>query len=443
MKKYFLIAGLLASTQVQALDLNQLASDWLSKPQAKTQQQEEEPPSNKEEENTQDIGMHESIIPSGVEPLGDSRGISVSEEEISKWSEININSEDDIQRWKFVGVTDPKEAKAWKDESPNYLDNRLWGTPQHLKLRNQYNVKNANDVHALAKKLAPWVENGESFSFGRTTSIMEQWNKIGVTSVEKKLQWEENGFRYNSSNNPEWWIRNGVTDPLVAKVYDDFEIRPQEISKIKINDILEWKKIGVKSMSSLNGWSKIGLDTPQKVAPWLKTVGDKPQSVEFIIQAGFTTPEAYAPYSKIKFVEHLKILNELKIKPTPLIETMSKHNTIWNENLFFSSKESFVQAHNTLKGQCNQIENDFFTKFDAYSNKGKCYIFSGTMYQRLSANTGLVREYGDRYMFATFNGDWIDNKSKIGVVKGEGAFSYTTTNGKANVVPKGKAIFLK
>jgi hypothetical protein len=449
MRKYILIAGLLASTQVQAVNfnLNALADEWLSK---KTKTVENVPAQNQDEVNEEEIANKNqdseannnqgTQISNNDEPI-DTDMINLTKEDYIKWGKFKIDEGYKIRAWKSVGVNDPEEAVAWEEE--NFRGYGYWGTSDHLKLRNEYKVKNADDVHALAKKLKLWMDKNRDFTFSYALMNKQRWNEIGITTPEKKKLWEDNGFEVGGRLNPKWWIQVGITDPVVAIAYENFYITPQEISKIKYEDIKEWQKIGVKNMASYNSWASIGLDTPQKVAPWLKTVGDNSSSVELIVKAGFKTPAEYAPYSKIKAFEHLQMLKELKMTPTPLIESMSKYNKVWDVNLFFSSKENFIEAHNTLKSQCQQIEYDFFTRHDAYGNKGKCYIFAGTMFQRLSANTGLVKEYGNQYMHTTFSGDWMDNKGKFGVVKGEGAFSYTATNGKASVVPKGKVIFSK
>ena len=124
---------------------------------------------------------------------------------------------------------------------------------------------------------------------------------------------------------------------------------------------------------------------------------------------------------------------------------------LWNY-LGFNNKNTFEKAYNTIADNCNEIVRDkWFTGIDMSENQNKCYIFVGTMIQRLDeksffgkvTKSGLVSGTGKRYFYAeNFQNSWMKNKTKIGIIKGNGSFSYDSRNGK-QLVPKGTVIFSK
>ncbi len=140
------------------------------------------------------------------------------------------------------------------------------------------------------------------------------------------------------------------------------------------------------------------------------------------------------------------------VKPNKLIKSMSYSNKIFGQELYFNNKNTFEKAYNIISDNCNEIVRDkWFTGIDMSENKDKCYIFVGTMIQRLDeksffgkvTKSGLVSGTGKRYFYAeNFQNSWMKNKTKIGIIKGNGSFSYDSRNGK-QLVPKGTVIFSK
>ena len=131
---------------------------------------------------------------------------------------------------------------------------------------------------------------------------------------------------------------------------------------------------------------------------------------------------------------------------------MSYANKIFGQKLFFTDEKTFKNSYELLNDNCKKIEKDkYFTSVDMSENKNKCYIFVGTMIQRLDeksffgkvTKSGLVKGMGRRYFYAeNFQNSWMENKTKVGVIKGNGSFSYDSRNGR-QLVPKGTVIFSK
>ena len=197
----------------------------------------------------------------------------------------------------------------------------------------------------------------------------------------------------------------------------------QDNGKIDINKLQQWKNIGIVQIDDIFS----------------------------IMKSGFKSPNQYKPYKDI-YLKHAIKLKKWGIKPNQLIKSMSYSNKIFGVELYFNNKENFKQAYQLLEDDCDKIVKDkWFTGVDMSENQNKCYIFVGTMVQRLDeksffgkvTKSGLVSGTGKRYFYAeSFKNSWMKNKTKIGVIKGNGSFSYDSRSGK-QVVPKGTVIFSK
>jgi hypothetical protein len=189
---------------------------------------------------------------------------------------------------------------------------------------------------------------------------------------------------------------------------------------------------------------KVGLD---EFNDWMSSGVKYAYNVIELKSNGFEKPSQYLPYKNIKDRYAVK-LHEWNIKPDKLVTSMLVNETIGDR--FTKSKDVFVEAYKTIDDSCDVIEGvTSFQYAGIDSNNDKCYLFSGKMIQRLDkesffGNTrrGLVSaQIGNKLIFVTFNTDWDIDRSKTGVIKGNGAFSYTTTNGFNNTIPSGEVIY--
>ncbi len=131
---------------------------------------------------------------------------------------------------------------------------------------------------------------------------------------------------------------------------------------------------------------------------------------------------------------------------------MSYSNVIFGKELYFENETIFKKAYTQIENQCDEIIKDkFFSSVNVSFNKNKCYIFAATMIYRQdeksflgkATKNGLVQGTGKRYFYVNnLYEDWLENKTKIGIIKGNGSFSYNSRSGE-NIIPKGTVVFLK
>ena len=150
--------------------------------------------------------------------------------------------------------------------------------------------------------------------------------------------------------------------------------------------------------------------------------------------------------------KHAIKLKEWNIKPNNLIKSMSKTNIILKNEFYFKNKETFIASYETLNGECEEInDNKFFTEVDMSKNNNKYFIFPGIMIQRLDEKSifgkvtqkGIVDSTGNINFFAeSFNGEWLENNIKLGIIKGNGSYTYKSKYG-THVIPKGKVLLLR
>jgi hypothetical protein len=270
MRKYILIAGLLASTQVQAIDfnLNEFANELLRlntipkiEKNVPTKNQDDEqiqaktvenvPAQNQDEVNDEEIANKNQDseanndqgieISNNDEPI-DTYSINITEEEYAKWRKFKFYKDHEIRKWKSVGVNNPEEAVAWEEESPVEQKNS-----NLVKLRNEYKVKNADDVHVLAKKLKPWRNEESGFTFSNALMNMKQWNKIGIDTPEKAEEWQKNDI---SADKAQHFIKFGIKTPKDAAIW----IRASNPDKSIIEEIEKWHAINVTTTEQLSKW---------------------------------------------------------------------------------------------------------------------------------------------------------------------------------------------
>ena len=131
---------------------------------------------------------------------------------------------------------------------------------------------------------------------------------------------------------------------------------------------------------------------------------------------------------------------------------MSNSNrALFKKELFFKDKERFVSFYDKLNNaNCSEIINNYFTNIDMSKNKNQCLMFIGNMIQRLDEKSffgkitqkGLVNDMTKKNFYVeSFDGDWLENEYKIGVIKGNEFFNYESKIGK-QVIPKGTVIIL-
>jgi len=327
---------------------------------------------------------------------------NLTKEEVQKWKDAGFHK-NRIGMWKDAGVENPIEAKKWE------------------KLRvNAYQIKQLKrdaDI-TTADQLLAWKSAGVYYR------DVGKWKYIGIKDPKLAKRWKE----FASFSLVGMWIQVGVTNPDTAKYWQDLGISPYAYEDIKKANL---------NIETINMWVNYGI-----------------KDLNVIIKlrdAGFTNSSQLKPYNNIE-IDHILKLKDWRIDPNKLIENMSYINNYLNSNLFFENKETFEKAYKIISSECDEIDREkIFTNIDFYQNNDKCYIFVGKMFQRLDEKSlfgnvtqkGLVQSMYDKYFFVdSFNGSWLEKQSKIGIIKGDGSFSYNSNAGK-QIVPKGTVLYYK
>lgn len=84
-----------------------------------------------------------------------------------------------------------------------------------------------------------------------------------------------------------------------------------------------------------------------------------------------------------------------------------------------------------------------FEKADPYYNKDECFVFTGTLSQRIDKDTALFTGDTDTFLLNLPKGRYSEGDKYIGVVKGTGKYKYTTVLGSSKTVPEGKVMSLQ
>lgn len=313
-----------------------------------------------------------------------------------------------ILEYKKYGVTTPKEAKVWEGTVMYPFRIPMW---KKLGISTPKEIKKWQNVTSMV--------------------YIQSWKKAGVNTPEEVKKWKKLGYEGIHTDSILEWKIAGVKTPEEVEKLRNLRITPYYMGELKranlkISEIVKWQELGVDSI----------------------------ENILVLIKSGFKTPNLYKPY-KDMLIEYAIKLKKWEIKPNKLIKSMSYTNMVFRQELYFNDKNTFEKAYALIKGHCNEIlkdnRNEFFTDVDMSENKNKCYLFIGKMIQRLdnkpllgkTTQSGLVSGWRNRYFYAEgFHGSWMKNRNKIGVIKGNGSFSYSSKNGK-QVVPKGTIVFFK
>lgn len=326
----------------------------------------------------------------------------ITPETIKAWNDVGIGGQA-IEGYKANGIDTPQEAKMWKDAGIGHTND--------LKYLKKANIKSPNELNS-------WKSEGISLF------EISNWKEIGINEPQKAKEWKE----VTNIESIPFWQKLNINNPKDVKHYKDANLNVNDVEKIKkanldLDIIKVWKEYGINDLDSI-----------------IK-----------LKNAGFSTPKKYTPYKGI-YIDFAIKLKEWDIKPNNLIVSMSHSNDVFNQDLYFTDKNTFKNAYKIIENECDEIVKDrWFTSIDMSQNKNKCYIFVGKMTQRLDKKSflgkvtqkGLVSGSGDRYFYAeSFQGDWMEGKTKVGVIKGSGSFSYEAQSG-TRVVPQGNIVFFK
>ncbi|MCT7909441.1 hypothetical protein N5915_07690 [Arcobacter lacus] len=424
---------------------------------------------------------------------------------VSRWKNLDIQTPEEVKQWKDLRV-ELNDVKKFRNYGITLEELKLWNNSDisSREMLNYYwhNIKNLDDAKAwkqLFQKNSFVYREDRSPSYyikkGFTLKTLQEWSnlnvrlddiekfmQIGINTPEEATLWTDNKI-YTPDNIKYAKDELNINDPKILKAWYDAGIEGLEIKEWHKIGIIEpqiaqdWnntvKDVGYAGMLIKNGannldevkklkekgfsFSDIGLVKRENIPvstieEWQKNDVKKIEDIVYLIKGGFDSPKKYLPYKNIINTEHAVKLNKWGIKPNKLVESMSYTNKIFGQELYFMDKESFILAYEKLDGKCEEIDKiKFFTDIDMSENNNKCFIFIGKMLQRLDDKSifgkitqkGLVSDITNRVFYTeSFQGTWLENTNKVGVIKGNKSFSYESDNG-TKVVPKGDVIFFK
>lgn len=353
----------------------------------------------------------------------------------SEWNKSrNSWGYDSPNDWKERGVNSYEEAKSWND----------------INIYPSYDLQQLKSLGLFPKDMENWKPACYNSYYKKfEVKCIKEYSQLGLTS-QAAYNWEKNvGSPYYTKK----WISSGINNPKIAKEWID-------VIKTKDPKVMKaWINAGVSTPKEVKFYRKISTNTHtiqrlkkhnlsmEKIDKWKQVGISKIELILKLKDAGFKNPKEYKPY-KGMYVDHAAKIKKWNIKPNKLIKNMSLRNSVWGQAIFFNNKSTFLRAYKHISKECNTIEgNKFFSQVDMSMNKNKCYIFVATMIQRLdrdsTSRSGLASGTNRRFFYAqSLNESWMQNHTKIGVIKGTGSFSYESTNG-IKVVPKGKVLFLR
>mgnify|MGYP000269982735 CR=1 FL=1 len=254
---------------------------------------------------------------------------------------------------------------------------------------------------------------------------IKEWVKLGIKDSELAQNWKS---VVGDIGNASFLIRDGITNTEEVKILKDKGFEIDEIALIIKNNL---------SLNAIKEWRENDIKDIKKIA--------------ILVNGGFDNPKKYLPYKNID-KDHAIKLYKWGIKPNKLIESMSRSDRVlFKKELFFKNQERFVSFYDKLNNaNCSEIINNYFTNIDMSKNKNQCLMFIGNMIQRLDEKSffgkitqkGLVNDMTKKNFYVeSFDGDWLENEYKIGVIKGNEFFNYESKIGK-QVIPKGTVIIL-
>ena len=216
-------------------------------------------------------------------------------------------------------------------------------------------------------------------------------------------------------------------------------------------DALKWKIVGADNATYWYNYNQYAKNkyTPKEAKEWVDIGVFKPEEADKWRDAKLSKSMIKKFRKDGVTAKTVLKLQKIKVKPTRMALLMAE------ANIGMKSKKDFLNKSKILKrNHCKTIHiihvkdsylfgrrvNGGFYNVDEYDNKGKCYQFTGELIQRLDRKHGLVQN-GNFLYHATFNQSWREGTTKIGVLKGKGAYKYITAEGSRKIIPKGKVLF--
>jgi len=107
------------------------------------------------------------------------------------------------------------------------------------------------------------------------------------------------------------------------------------------------------------------------------------------------------------------------------------------------------KSKNLIKGTSNSNGIDgivinamplHFKNADVYNNSGEYFIFDGILSQRLNKNTALFQRNGGIFLLKIPKGNYTKGYRYVGIVKGTGAYKYTSLSNTLEIIPQGKVL---
>ena len=131
---------------------------------------------------------------------------------------------------------------------------------------------------------------------------------------------------------------------------------------------------------------------------------------------------------------------------TILLESLLTHGYTFKSGLFYarsgvplSGIKAFQRVENTIAHVCqNHLHRQMELIGSPYTNVGKCYVISGTVVQWLGPSAAMLggHMFQPFLFLVEFNSPPSDIRVGNLLVKGEGAYSYTSASGAAETVPR-------
>jgi hypothetical protein len=243
MKKYIFVAGLLATTtQIQALDLNKLAGDWLNK-QLKTEQ-------SVPTQNNPVVATDENVNNNQNE---------ISDDELKIWRDANFYNDDEIKEWISLGFTSPEMTRIWTNPSDDN-EARSYNIEDVKKLF-AINITTREQVDLLVKALPSFFTLHEIEKIGRfykgkkdVANLYLAGNK-DIEQLQKKYNIE---YSQQYQDSLYHWINSGIDSVDEAKSSIESGISADTFESLKriglkLNDIKQLKTYQKQSKNINDG----------------------------------------------------------------------------------------------------------------------------------------------------------------------------------------------
>lgn len=414
--------------------------------------------------------------------------------EAKDWLKVGIEFKD-TEKWKAQGIN-PFEAKAIieKEESEKLAKEEIWGKEG---INDYYVIKaweeaGITDPKTARKLLDVEVDDREYSS----------WLRIGINDIDTIIKWCKLNKKSEDIHYLKTWA--GIYTPEEYSSWESLGVNLNDIIKIKETGIKtpdqfkEWvyyfdkdnknygyniqalKEVGIDEPSKLKKWReheiyqndipyfiRAGLDDPSEAKKWIALINNLP-IIERVIKSGFKTVKDYEPYKEMDYY-NASILYSFNIKPDNLTKSMDKIEKKFSNVMrlssgksFFSTKEDFLNVYNSVKKDCDEINyTKVFLEEEISNNKGKCYVFMGSMNQRddkkpflgdkkqngvVTIEQNYFTTIGGIKQFAfyveDFKGNWQENGHKVGIIKGTGSTEFNVKGLGEIKIPSGKVIHI-